>query len=117
MPLIHGYSRRSISKNIATEMRAGKPRSRSVAIAFNVASRALLQHAAEMRRHAQALLRGVRGDQKKRLREAEDRVREVSARFSTSGIVPNPWTADLHTALAKLAEQIRREHATKYIRA
>lgn len=40
MPLIHGYSRRSISANIATERRAGKPRAQAVAIAFSEARRA-----------------------------------------------------------------------------
>lgn len=40
MPLIHGYSRRSISANIATERRAGKPRAQAIAIALNEARRA-----------------------------------------------------------------------------
>lgn len=38
--LVHGYSRRSIAKNIATEQRAGKPRAQAVAIAFSEARRA-----------------------------------------------------------------------------
>ncbi len=37
MPLIKGYSARSISKNIRTEMRAGKPRKQAVAIALSTA--------------------------------------------------------------------------------
>lgn len=37
MPLIKGYSKESISKNIAAEIRAGKPRKQAVAIAYSVA--------------------------------------------------------------------------------
>ena len=40
MPLIRGYSRRSVSRNIRTEMRAGKPRKQAVAIALSVARKA-----------------------------------------------------------------------------
>ena len=35
MPLIKGYTRRSINKNIKTEMRSGKSRKQAVAIALN----------------------------------------------------------------------------------
>lgn len=37
MPLVKGYSQKSISKNIATEMRAGYPRAQAVAIALSTA--------------------------------------------------------------------------------
>jgi hypothetical protein len=40
MPLIKGYSAKSISKNIRTEMRAGKPRKQAVAIALSTARKA-----------------------------------------------------------------------------
>jgi hypothetical protein len=40
MPTVKGYSRKSISKNIGTEIKAGKPRKQAVAIALNVAERA-----------------------------------------------------------------------------
>ena len=40
MPLIKGYSRRSINKNIKTEMRSGKSRKQAVAIALSVAKKA-----------------------------------------------------------------------------
>lgn len=36
MPLTKGYSKKSISKNIKTEMKAGKPKKQAVAIALNV---------------------------------------------------------------------------------
>lgn len=37
MPLIKGKSKESISKNIATERRAGKPEKQAIAIGLNVA--------------------------------------------------------------------------------
>ncbi len=37
MPLANGSSKKTISKNIATEIRAGKPRDQAVAIAYNTA--------------------------------------------------------------------------------
>lgn len=40
MPLKKGYSPKTVSKNIATEMRHGKPRAQAVAIAFAVANKA-----------------------------------------------------------------------------
>jgi hypothetical protein len=40
MPLIKGYSARSISKNIRTELKAGKPRKQAVAIALATARKA-----------------------------------------------------------------------------
>ena len=40
MPLIQGYSKKSIDKNIRTEMRSGKSRKQAVAIAFSVAKKA-----------------------------------------------------------------------------
>ena len=40
MPLIKGYSKKSIAKNIRTELKSSKPRSQSVAIALSVARKA-----------------------------------------------------------------------------
>jgi|TARA_A100000172_G_C2956891_1_gene81072 hypothetical protein len=37
MPLIQGYSKKSIDKNIRTEMKSGKSRKQAVAIALSVA--------------------------------------------------------------------------------
>lgn len=37
MPLKKGYSKKTIGKNIATEMRRGRPQKQAVAIAFSVA--------------------------------------------------------------------------------
>lgn len=40
MPLRKGYSRKSISANIRSEIKAGKPRKQAVAIALNTARKA-----------------------------------------------------------------------------
>lgn len=40
MPLKKGYSRKSVSSNIKTEMKAGRPQKQAVAIALDVARRA-----------------------------------------------------------------------------
>lgn len=40
MPLIQGYSKKSVSANIKREMQRGKPQKQAVAIALSVASEA-----------------------------------------------------------------------------
>ena len=40
MPLVKGYSKSSVSKNIKTEMKAGKPPKQAVAIALSTARKA-----------------------------------------------------------------------------
>ena len=40
MPLIKGYSQKSISKNISKEIRSGRPPKQAIAIAMNIARKA-----------------------------------------------------------------------------
>jgi len=40
MPLVKGYSKQAVSKNVKTEMKSGKPQKQAVAIALNTARKA-----------------------------------------------------------------------------
>jgi hypothetical protein len=40
MPMKKGYSKKSVSANIKTEMKSGKPQKQAIAIALDVAKRA-----------------------------------------------------------------------------
>lgn len=40
MPIKQGYSKATVSKNIKTEMKAGKPQKQAIAIALSVAKKA-----------------------------------------------------------------------------
>jgi hypothetical protein len=40
MPLMQGYGKKAISRNISTEVRAGRPQKQAVAIALETARRA-----------------------------------------------------------------------------
>lgn len=50
MPLIKGFSSKSISENIKTEMAAGKQQKQAVAIALSVARKAKAQRKKRKRR-------------------------------------------------------------------
>lgn len=39
MPLVKGSSKKAMSKNIKTEMKAGKPQKQAIAIAYSVAGK------------------------------------------------------------------------------
>jgi len=39
MPLNHGKSKKAVSQNIRTEMRAGKPQKQAIAISMNLAGK------------------------------------------------------------------------------
>lgn len=39
MPLVKGKSKKAISKNISTEIKAGKPKKQAIAIAYSVAKK------------------------------------------------------------------------------
>jgi hypothetical protein len=49
MPLAQGHSRADLSKNIATEVRAGKKPNVAAAIAYSVAAKSPHQHSRECR--------------------------------------------------------------------
>lgn len=50
MPLKKGKSKKAISKNIATEMHAGKPQKQAIAIAYSVAGKSKKKKAKKKRK-------------------------------------------------------------------
>ena len=49
MPMIKGYSQKSMSKNISREMKRGKPQKQAIAIAYSVARKAKKESRGRMR--------------------------------------------------------------------
>lgn len=50
MPLKKGYGKKTVSKNIATEIKSGKPRKQAIAIALDVARRAKAKKKSKIRK-------------------------------------------------------------------
>lgn len=50
MPLKRGYSKKTISKNIKTEIKHGKPRKQAIAIALSVARKARAKRSKKKRK-------------------------------------------------------------------
>lgn len=65
MPLLKGYSDKSIGKNISMEKKAGKPTKQAIAIAMSTARKAAEKSAKKGSKNAAKKLKGLKKPPKK----------------------------------------------------